>query len=71
MDLEVCDELHEHLHIQKGKPMYRYEYSEPSTMKEDTALCSGLWKANIWMQVLELHYILDESDFCRMLILQY
>lgn len=27
----------------------------------------GLWKANIWMQVLELvHYILDESDFCKM-----
>lgn len=47
MDLEVCDGLHEHLHIQKGKPMYRYEHPELSIMEEDIVLCSRLWKAII------------------------
>lgn len=46
--------------------MYRYEYPKLSTMTEDIALYSGLWKANIQMQVLELHYTMDESDNCKM-----
>jgi hypothetical protein len=45
--------------------MYHYEYPNLSTMTKDIALHSGLRKANIWMQVFELHYILDESDFCK------